>query len=76
MKHIFLLYHKWLFQMKKQEKYSLKNLHFIMYQLKKKLSIKKLNNVDLLRELPIYDGLNIVKQQKHFKNMQRVIALT
>ena len=46
-----------------------------MYRLKKNSLIKKLNNVDLLRELPFYDGINTVKTAKPINNMQQVIAL-
>ena len=45
-----------------------------MYQLKNKKS-KKLDNVVMLNELPFYDELNVVKQKKHLKDMQEVIAL-
>ena len=41
----------------------------------KKTIIKKLNNADMLSELPFYDELNIVKIAKAFKNMQEAIAL-
>ena len=34
-----------------------------------------LNNVDMLSELPFYNELIIVKQQKHLKDMSEVIAL-
>ena len=37
------------------------------------LCIKHLDNIDVLRELPFsYNELNIVKNQKHFKDMQDV----
>ena len=31
---------------------------------------KRLKNVDLLAELPFYDQLNIIKKNKHLKEMQ------
>ena len=33
----------------------------------KKLYIKRLDNIDMLRELPVYDELSIVKTWKVFK---------
>ena len=40
-----------------------------------KSKIKNLNNVDMFRELPFYDELNIVKTAKAFKRYPKVIAL-
>ena len=40
-----------------------------------KPKIEYLNNVDILRELPFYDELNIVKTAKAFKRLQEAIAL-
>ena len=37
--------------------------------------IKKLNNADMLSEIPLYDELNIAKIAKAFKNMQEAMAL-
>ena len=39
--------------------------------------IKRLNNIDMLRELPIYNELNIVllKHPKYLKDTQEIIAL-
>ena len=33
-----------------------------------KLEVKKLNNVELLKKLPFYDGLNIVKNENEFSS--------
>ena len=46
-----------------------------LFRLKKNFHIKKLNNVDILRELLIHDELKIVQIEKAFKTMQDVIAL-
>ena len=40
-----------------------------------KAYIKRLNNIDMLRELPICDELKIVKTSEVLKYMQEVIAL-
>ena len=40
-----------------------------------KPNIKHLNNVNMLKELPFHNELNIVKTEKHLKDMQESIAL-
>ena len=40
-----------------------------------KSKIKKVSNVDMLSELPFYDELSIVKQQKHLGDIQELTAL-
>ena len=47
--------------MKKKQKYYLKDIHFIMVQL------KNLNNIDMLRELPFYKELILAKTSKAFR---------
>ena len=50
---------------KKETKRLLKKLLFYNVPIEK-LKIKKIDNVNMLRELPFYDELNIVQQQNHF----------
>ena len=40
-----------------------------------KPKIKDLSNIKVFHELPFYDELSIVKDQRHLKDMQEVIKL-
>ena len=40
-----------------------------------KPKVKKLNNVEVLKELPFYDELNIVKIRQHLVVMLKIIKL-
>ena len=40
-----------------------------------KPKIKDLSNIKVFHELPFYDELSVVKDQRHLKDMQEVIKL-
>ena len=40
-----------------------------------KPKIKDLSNIKVFHELPFYDELSVVKDQRHLKDMQKVIKL-
>ena len=52
----------------------LKNYHFTMYLLLKPKNTK-LKNVDMLKELPFYNELKIVKTAKAFKKFAQIYSI-
>ena len=54
-----------MFEIKKEVKRLLKELSFYKTSIGKPCT-KRLNKIDMLRELPFYDELNIVKTSKVF----------
>ena len=59
---------------KKETKRLLKKLLFCNVPIEK-LKIKKVNNVNMLRELPFYDELNIVQTAKAFLKYARSYSI-
>ena len=58
------------FSDKKEAKILFKELPFYNVPIEKPY-IKRLNNIDMLRELPFYDELNVVKTSRAFKGYAR-----
>ena len=58
----------------KEVKKPFKRLSFYKTSIKKPYA-KRLNNIDILHELPFYDELNIIKVSKAFKGYARSYSI-